>query len=421
MRVFFCFIAAAAFLFSSAESRAAAAPAPKVMLGIDVLEAMNFAPLKGKRVGLLTHPAGVNRYGVSTVDVLRRAKGVRLVALFGPEHGIYGDEKADVPVLDKIDPRTKLPVYSLYGKYRKPTAKMLEKIDALVVDLQTLGVRSYTFKSCMLRAAEACFENGKEIVILDRPNPLGGVKVDGPMLDPEYKSYVGLFKVPYVHGMTIGELARMAKATPGAMEITSKQQRAGKLTVIPMRGWNRNMLWCDTGLRWVPTSPAVPSFAAAVGYAMTGLGCQIGGFKHGYGTTYPFRMLSFPSKTPEQIAENLRAYGIRGVAFKKVSARDSRGSRVEGLYVGVSDWNALRPTEISFYMMKLACKFNGGNVFARADKNAASLFNKHVGSREWWAEISKRGASADAARFVEKWEREAKAFRRESAKFFLYN
>ncbi|MBR7105732.1 MAG: DUF1343 domain-containing protein, partial [Opitutales bacterium] len=170
------------------------------MLGIDVLEAMNFAPLKGKRVGLLTHPAGVNRYGVSTVDVLRRARNVRLVALFGPEHGIYGNEKADVPVFDKIDKRTGLPVYSLYGKYRKPTPEMLKKIDVLVVDLQSVGSRSYTFKSCMLRAAEACFENGKELMILDRPNPLGGLKVDGPMLDMQYKSYVGMFRVPYVHG-----------------------------------------------------------------------------------------------------------------------------------------------------------------------------------------------------------------------------
>jgi uncharacterized protein YbbC (DUF1343 family) len=138
------------------------ATTPRVMLGIDVLEAMNFAPLKGKRVGLLTHPAGVNRYGVSTIDVLRRARNVRLVALFGPEHGIYGNEKADVPVLDKIDKRTGLPVYSLYGKYRKPTPEMLKKIDVLVVDLQSVGSRSYTFKSCMLRAAEACFEQASQ-------------------------------------------------------------------------------------------------------------------------------------------------------------------------------------------------------------------------------------------------------------------
>ena len=146
----------------AAATRSGAAAAPRVMLGIDVLESMNFAPIKGKRVGLLTHPAGVNRYGVSTIDVLRRSKNVRLVALFGPEHGIYGNEKADVPVLDKVDRRTGLPVYSLYGKYRKPTAEMLKKIDVLVVDLQNIGVRSYTFKSCMLRAMEACFGGSRQ-------------------------------------------------------------------------------------------------------------------------------------------------------------------------------------------------------------------------------------------------------------------
>lgn len=399
--------------------RQAASTAPRVMLGIDVLEASGFAQLKGKRVGLLTHPAGVNRYGVSTVDVLRRAKSVRLVALFGPEHGIYGDEKADVPVLDKIDKRTGLPVYSLYGKYRKPTPEMLKKIDVLVVDLQTLGVRSYTFKSCMLRAMEACFEQGKEIMVLDRPNPLGGLKVDGPPLDAKFKSYVGLFQVPYVHGMTIGELARMAKGTAGMMEITSKQQRAGKLTVIPMRGWTRSMLWKDTGLRWVPTSPAVPTFAAAVGYSMTGLGCQIGGFQHGYGTGYPFRMLTFPSKTPRQIEAELRRYPIRGVSYVPVSTRDQKGRKVEGLYV-VADWNTVRPTEISFYMMKAACRFNGGNVFAKASKNNALLFNKHVGSQEWWSEISRKGASADVPKFVEKWSKQAAEFQKATAKFRLY-
>lgn len=392
---------------------------PRVMLGIDVLESMNFAPLKGKRVGLLTHPAGVNRYGVSTVDVLRRSKNVRLVALFGPEHGIYGDEKADVPVLDKIDRRTGLPVYSLYGKYRKPTPEMLRKIDVLVVDLQGLGVRSYTFKSCMLRAMEACFENGKEIVVLDRPNPLGGLKVDGPPLDAKFKSYVGMFQVPYVHGMTIGELARMAKDTYGAMEITSKQQRNGKLTVIPMRGWTRSMLWPDTGLRWVPTSPAVPSFAAAVGYSMTGLGCQIGGFQHGYGTTYPFRILTFPSKTPGQIEAELRRYNIRGVSYRQVAAKDSKGRRVDGLYV-IADWNTVRPTEISFYLMKAACRFNGGNIFAQTPKAKALLFNKHVGSDAWWSEISRKGANADAARFVSQWQASAIAFQKATLKYRLY-
>ena len=189
-----------------------------IYLGIDVLEHNNFRSIAGKHVGLLTHPAGLNRRGESSIDVLRRAPNVGLVALFGPEHGIYGNEKANVPVVDKIDPRTGLPVYSLYGKYRKPTAEMLAGLDALVIDLQDVGVRSYTYVSCMRYAMEACFENGVEVVILDRPNPLGGLKVDGPPLDREWRSYVGAFHVPYVHGLTIAELARIAKHTPGWMQ-----------------------------------------------------------------------------------------------------------------------------------------------------------------------------------------------------------
>jgi uncharacterized protein YbbC (DUF1343 family) len=225
------------------------------MLGIDVLEADGFALLRGKRVGLLTHPAGVNRQGRSTVDVMRTTPFVNLVALFGPEHGIYGDEKANVPVDDKIDPRTGLPVYSLYGKFRTPTAKMLANIDVLVVDLQDIGTRSYTYVSCMKYAMRACFKAGKEFVVLDRPNPLGGIKVDGPPLDADWMSYVGEFRVPYVHGLTIGELARMCKHAPGVLGVDDAVRQSGKLTVVPMRGWNRAMRWSETGLKWVPTSP----------------------------------------------------------------------------------------------------------------------------------------------------------------------
>ena len=395
--------------------------APKVMLGIDVLESMQFSPLKHKRVGLLTHPAGVNRNGRSTVDILYKARNVKLVALFGPEHGIYGDEKADVPVLDKIDKRTKLPVFSLYGKYRKPTPYMLSKIDVLVIDLQDVGCRSYTYVSCMLRAMEACFENGKEVIVLDRPNPLGGLKVDGPPLDKEFKSYVGMFHVPYVHGMTIGELARFAKYTRGAMEITSNFQRHGKLTVIQMRGWKRSMLWSDTGLRWKPTSPAIPTFSAALGYSMTGLGCQLGGFQHGYGTTRPFRLLTFPNKTPEQLKAHLDKFRIRGVSFVPAKAKSSDGKKVvNGLYVVINNWDILRPTELSFYLMKLTCTLNGGNIFRYAQKNQALLFNKHTGSKLFWSELSNKGAYTDIAWFIKKWEADNAQFKKVSAKYHLY-
>lgn len=395
--------------------------APKVMLGIDVLESMQFKPLRYKRVGLLTHPAGVNRYGRSTIDVLYRARNVKLTALFGPEHGIYGDEKADVPVLDKIDKRTGLPVFSLYGKYRKPTPYMLSKIDVLVIDLQDIGSRSYTYISCMLRAMEACFENGKEVMILDRPNPLGGIKVDGPPLDSEFKSYVGMFRVPYVHAMTIGELARFAKNTRGAMEITSNYQRHGKLTVISMRGWKRSMLWSDTGLKWKATSPAIPSFSAALGYPMTGLGCQLGGFQHGYGTTKPFRLLTFPNKTPAQIKAYLDRYKIRGVAFVPTKAKSLDGKKtVSGLYVVITDWNSLRPTELSLYLMKLSCTLNGGNIFRYTPKNQALLFNKHTGSREFWRELSTKGAYTDVDWFVRKWDSNNRDFKNHSKRFYLY-
>lgn len=413
-------LAASAGALASPLVRAAPRAGGRVMLGIDVLESLNYRHLRGKRVGLLTNPAGVNRFGKSTVDVLRSARGVRLTALFGPEHGIYGDEKADVPVLDKIDRRTRLPVYSLYGKYRKPTSAMLSKIDALVVDLQDIGSRSYTYVSCMVRAMEACFENGKEIVVLDRPNPLGGLKVDGPMLDRQFKSYVGQLQVPYVHAMTIGELACFAKGTPGALDIPKHLPARGRLTVVPMRGWKRRMTWTDTGLKWIPTSPAIPSLAAAMGYAMTGLGAQVGGFQHGYGTQYPFRLLTFPGKSAEQIASALGAYRIRGISFSPVEAKNAKGARVRGAYVVIDDWDILRPTEISFYMMKLACRFGGGNVFRGLSASKQSLFNKHTGSEKWWREISSKGAAADARRFVESWSSEAFAFQKNTLKYRLY-
>ncbi|MGB0743608.1 MAG: DUF1343 domain-containing protein [Opitutales bacterium] len=392
--------------------------AARIQLGIDVLEQSGFRATVGKRVGLLTHPAGVNRYGESSIDVLRRAPGVNLVALFGPEHGIYGNEKANVPVDDKIDPRTGLPVYSLYGKYRKPTAKMLNGLDALVIDLQDIGVRSYTYVSCMRYAMEACFEQGVEVIVLDRPNPLGGFKVDGPPLDREWRSYVGAFHVPYVHGLTIAELARIAQHTPGWMEVPDEVRRRGKLTIIPMRGWRRDMLWPKTGLKWVATSPYVPDLSAVLGYAMTGLGAQEGGFSHGIGTPYPFRLLRHQGKSPDEVKRALEACRIPGLSYQIVRTHSATGAAVEGVYVKVSNWSVVRPTEISFHMMKITEAWTPGNPFAEA-KNT-NLFNKHVGSTAWWDEIRQRGSKARVNLFVEAWARNAQLFQKKSKRFWIY-
>lgn len=392
--------------------------AARIQLGIDVLEASGFRAIEGKRVGLLTHPAGVNRRGKSSIEVLRSAPNVQLVALFGPEHGIYGNEKANVPVDDKIDSRTGLPVYSLYGKYRKPSKKMLQGLDALIIDLQDIGVRSYTYVSCMRYAMEACFENQVEVIILDRPNPLGGLKVDGPPLDREWRSYVGAFHVPYVHGLTIAELARIAKHSPGWMEVPDRVRKAGKLTIIPMRGWSRQMLWPDTGLDWIATSPYIPDLSAVLGYAMTGLGAQEGGFSHGIGTPYPFRLLRHKDKSTAEVKRALQACRIPGLSYTIVHTTSQAGAPIEGVYVSVDNWTLVRPTEISFYMMQLTEAWTPGNPFL--ESRNPTLFNKHVGSTAWWQEISQRGSAARVEYFVRGWQANAERFQLSAKNFWLY-
>jgi uncharacterized protein YbbC (DUF1343 family) len=393
---------------------------PPVMLGIDVLEAEQFAAIAGKRIGLLTHPAGVNRRGQSTIDVLRRAPRVKLVALFGPEHGIYGDAKAGDNVADTVDARTGLPVYSLHGKNRKPTPAQLKGLDALVIDLQDIGSRSYTFVSCLRWTMEACFENNVEVIVLDRPNPLGGQKVDGPPLDPDYMSYVGAFRVPYVHGLTIGELARMAKEAPGVLPVPAAVRARGRLTVIPMRGWTRSMRWPETGLRWVPTSPMVPSFDAVVGYPMVGLGTEIGGWTGGIGTFYAFRGIGFPKKTPEQIIAELDQYHIPGIRLEKTQGVGRDGKVIGGVYVEISDWNAWRPTELAFYMMKTAVKWNATNPFRAASPDHQSMFNKLVGSAAWWRALTTQGAHVDVAAFIRNWSERNAVYQQQSKRYWLY-
>ncbi|PTX95478.1 DUF1343 domain-containing protein [Opitutus sp. ER46] len=425
--------APAAPLFRSAlpEPRPAGARAPAIMLGIDVLEADGFAAVKGKRIGLLTHPAGVNRRGVSTVDVLRRAPGVQLVALYGPEHGIYGDAPAEVKVPNSIDKRTGLPVYSVYGQFRRPTKEMLKGINALVIDLQDIGTRSYTFTSAMKWAMEACFENGVEVIVLDRPNPLGGLKVDGPPLDAELavNNYVGAFRVPYVHGLTIGELARMAKdlRPPGGLAISDAARARGKLTVIPMRGWRRSMRWPETGLTWVPTSARIQDFAAVQGYPMVGLGTYFHpavkfdlGFRHGVGTTYDFRGIAHVSVKSDVLERELRALSIPGLQFRRVSAPDRNGRPGTGVYVEITDYDAWRPTELNFYLMKLACKFDPRNPFALWPGRDFSGFLRHLGSQEFLAAIRRDGARIDVDSWVRRWHEQALAYQQASKKYWLY-
>ncbi|HZZ59324.1 MAG TPA: DUF1343 domain-containing protein, partial [Opitutaceae bacterium] len=338
-------------LFLLIPLRAAAA---EVRLGIDVLEDSHFLLLRGKRIGLLTHPAGVDSRGVSTVDILRRAPGVKLVALFAAEHGFRDNYAGGAAFTDQVDPRTGLRIIDLYhgGDVQHgivPTAAQLRGIDALVIDLQDVGVRSYTFSGLMKRAMEGCFRNHVEVIVLDRPNPLGGVKVSGPPLDPNLVgvSLVCEFPVPYVHGLTIGELARMAREAPGILTIPDAKREAGRLIVVPMRGWRRSMRWPETRLAWVPTSPFIPDFSAVEGYPMTGIGSERGGFKNGIGSAYPFRGISYHGVKIDTLERDLRALNLPGIGFRRVSVPDPKTGKPElGLYIEITDWDEWQPTEL---------------------------------------------------------------------------
>lgn len=405
----------------------APAPAAKrtairpIMLGIDVLEAEGFSVIRGKRIGLLTHPAGVNRRGESTVDVLRRAPQSKLVALFAPEHGLYGTEKASTNIADTIDRRTGLPVYSLHGHNRKPTKAQLQGLDALVIDLQDIGVRSYTFNVAMRYAMDSCFTHGVEVIVLDRPNPLGGLKVDGPVLERELMSGVGAFRMPYVHGLTIGELARKAATTPGVLDVPESVRVKGKLTVVQMRGWRRSMRWSETGLTYVPTSQLVPDFSAVIGYAMVGLGCEGNKFSHGLGPAYPYRGISYPGKTADQLQKDLSALRLPGLRFSKVSVTDRQGRPTTGVFVEVTDWADWNPTELSFHLMRLACRYDPSNPFARLTDAQVRSFNIHVGSSAWTQALRREGARIDVNAWYRRWREQALAYQAESRKYWLYN
>ena len=224
-------------------------------LGIEVLEENHFDLLAGKRIGLVTNPTGVNSKLKSTVDILSESEKLNMVALFGPEHGVRGNFSAGDLIENQKDAKTGIPVYSLYGKNRKPDSTALSNVDVLVYDIQDIGVRSYTYISTMAKVMEAAAEFNKEVIILDRPNPLGGKRIEGPLVEEGFFSFVSQFSIPYIYGLTCGELAILLNEE-GLLENGKKCS----LEVVRMKGWNRNMIFGETGLSWVPSSPHIPDW-----------------------------------------------------------------------------------------------------------------------------------------------------------------
>lgn len=354
----------------------------RVKPGIDVLRERRFDILRGKRVGLVTNPTGVTSDLQPTADVLFEAPGVQLVALFGPEHGIRGDVEAGKYVESYTDSRTGLPVYSLYGKTRKPTPDMLRGLDMLVYDIQDIGVRSYTFISTLGYVMEAAAESKIPLVVLDRPNPLTGLRVEGTMLDLRFKSFVGMYPIPYVYGMTVGELAHMINEE-GWLANGVKCQ----LNIVLMEGWKRSMWWEETGLSWVAPSPHIPKPTTPMFYVMTGLLGELGTANQGVGYTLPFELVGAPWIDAYVLARYLNRLGLAGVQFRPIFYRpfyyDTTGIRYNGVQIHVTDREKINLSAVQFSILDALHKlFPEKNIYSRARPEKLEMFDKVNGTDE---------------------------------------
>ena len=391
----------------------------KVQLGIDVLSQSNFEILKGKRVGLITNPTGVNRKLKSTVDILFEAKNVNLVALFGPEHGVRGEADAGKFVSFYTDKKTNLPVYSLYGKTRKPTKQMLADIDVLVYDIQDIGTRSYTFISTMGLAMEAASEAGVDFIVLDRPNPLGGLKIEGNIAEPEYFSFISQYPIPYVYGLTCGELARflvqqkMVKTKPS---FTPK--------IIAMKNWKRGMNFEDTGLNWVPTSPHIPHNYSAYFYPMTGIFGELrDAASIGVGYTLPFQTIGAEWINGGELADELNAMEIPGLHFRPIAYTPyyafGKGKTLHGVQIYITDFAEAQLVATQFYIMFALKKlYPEKDIFELATEAQTQMFNKAIGSDKVYEMFKRDAEISEVLNFLDKG---TKMFKEKSQAYYLYD
>lgn len=403
--------------------------APKISLGIDQLAKDNFAPLVGKRVGLIVNPASVDSNRQPTALVLKNAKNVNLVALFGPEHGVWGDEYAGDKVEDKIDPVTGLKAFSLYGKTRKPTPEMLANVDVLVFDLQDIGSRSYTYISSMKAVMEACIEYDKTLVILDRPNPLGGTRVEGgPVTDEKYRSFVSYLDVPYLHGVTMGELALMTR--------DGLDPNYQKLHVVKMDGWKRDMTWAETGLDWVMPSPHVPHVSSVAAYAATGIFGELYQASNGVGYTLPFQVVGSPKMDGVELAEKLnrvwpneRGVYFRAMRFKPFYATN-KGEVCGGVQVHLDPKTAPSLIEINYRIIEAlgakqmmaianspATRPSRDDGIAVRPEGRRAMFDKVSGGSEIGDALSN---GEDLEPVFAKWRAYCEEFKQQRAKYLLY-
>lgn len=377
----------------------------------------DFALLKNKRVGLITNPTAVDHNYSTTTDLLFNASGVKLVALYGPEHGVRGDMSAGEQVGTTIDPVTKLPVFSLYGKTRKPTSEMLKGIDILVYDIQDIGSRSYTYISTLGLAMEAAAENNIPFVVLDRPNPLGGIRMEGAVTRPSFMSFVSQYPVPYIHGLTVGELASFINGE-GLLHNGIKCD----LTVIRMNGWKRSMMFEDTGLPWIPTSPHIPHSITAFYYPATGIVGELYVVNIGVGYTLPFQLFATEWTDADSLAESLNNLELEGVYFRPVHYRPYysvlHGQVIHGIQLHLINLSEAPLTLLQFYILQEAHRlWPGKDVFRLCEKSRLDMFDKVCGTDQVRLQFEK-DFLVDS--ILELWNGDIQEYRQKTQKYLLY-
>jgi len=411
---------AALALMTILASHAAAAPAVKPGIQVLLEEPEFFALVKGKSIGLITNPTGVDANLVSTIDLLHRHPEVKLVALFGPEHGVRGDAYAGQKVADDVDPKTGVKIFSLYGKTRRPPPEFLEGVEVLVYDIQDVGSRSYTYIYTMAYAMEAAADKGIPFVVLDRPNPAGAQVVDGNAPNPmQYKTFVGLYPIAYQYGMTPGEAALMFNKEHNA--------KACELHVVPMRGYTRDMWQRDTGLPFVPTSTHIPRADVSTYYNLTGIVGELKGISIGVGYTLPFEVIAAPWIDREKLTDALVARKIPGLGVRPISfepryaafstTKDGKPEMCHGVQLFITDYNALQPVTAQVHIIvALQALYADKNLFS--DEAATPTLFDEVWGTEAIRKMVLAGKSAEE--IIASWQGELEAFKAIRAKYLLY-
>ncbi|MEN8193066.1 MAG: DUF1343 domain-containing protein [Bacteroidota bacterium] len=391
---------------------------PKIKLGIEVLQENNFDILQGKRVALVTNPSGVDSKLNSTIDILHKGEGFELVALFGPEHGIRGDVEGGDKIDNSTDAVTGLPVYSLYGKNRKPSKEMLHNLDIIIYDLQDIGCRSYTFIGTLGNVMESAAEFNKKVVVLDRPNPLGGNRIEGNIVEEGFYSLISQYPIPYVYGLTVGELAKMINDNS-----ILKDGVKCDLEVVPMDGWKREYIFEDTGLMWVPTSPHIPHKNSPFFYVMSGIVGELRDvISIGVGYTLPFQTFAYEDVNGIKLAERLNNLGIEGLRFMPISYTPyyafGEGETISGVEVFITDYRNAPLMKTQLYVLQeLHEMYPDYNIFEETSSGRIRMFDLSMGTDKIRIDFMKRFKVSDVDEYLDK---NIESFRNLSKKYYLY-